>query len=290
MYYRGIVLVVCCIVQYGSIPVVLAAPESSLWLSYTEDEDNTKDTFVDFYWGVTEDDTLSLSAGQSQSEYLILNRDIEVESDFYHIGYQTLRTAPSSLRLYYEFWGKNNEFEMHTTALNYDYHADTVSLGLTYKYREINLYITTLASETRKIDISSNGYGPELFVYSGKLTWFLSGMWYDYSDNADQLFAFAMNHPYLALTTFGLKNYDRAGTINDWEATTGIEYQFDDLAVGLHYMKSRSAIDEEISQTYAMTLRAAFSTSWVFELGAGQVDGDTSDPVAYGSLGVGYRF
>lgn len=268
------------------MPVLTAAPHSSVWLSYTEDEDGVKDAFLDLYWAVNEDDTLSFSVGQSQSEFL----GTAVNSNFYHVGYETLRMAPSSLKLFYEYWGESREFEIHTSALNYGYHTEHVSLGLNLEYREINLYTRTFVSGQRKFDISSNGYGPELFVYIGNLTWFAQGMWYDYSDNAEPLFALAELYPYRALFILGRKSYDRAGTINDWEAITGLQYKFDAIMLGVRYMQSHSAIDSSISETYALMLRADVSDNWALELTAGQVDDEVADPIIYGGIGIGYRF
>lgn len=286
MFHRFVAIVIVFVSQYSVISAVVAAPQSSIWLSYSEDEDEVKDTYLDLFWAVNQDDTLSFSAGQSQSEFL----GAEIESDYYHVGYETLRTLPASVKLYYDYWGKNREFEIHTTGLNLGYHTENVSLGLNYKYRQINIYTRTLMSGQRKFDITSDGYGPELYIYVDKLTWFVQGTWYDYSDNAEPLFTLAELYPYRALFILGRKSYDRAGSINDWEAVTGVQYQFDDVMLGLLYMKSASAIDGEISETYALTLRADLTESWVLELSAGQVDDDSSDAIAYGSLGIGYRF
>ncbi len=286
MFHRFFFMAVIAMSAGGYMPVLTAAPLSSVWLSYTEDEEDVKDAFLDLYWAVSEDDTLSFSIGQSQSEFL----GAEIISNFYHIGYETLRMAPSSLKLFYEYWGESREFEIHSTAVNYGYHTEYVSLGLNLEYREINLYTRNFVSGQRKFDISSNGYGPELFIYIGNLTWFAQGMWYDYSDNADPLFALAELYPYRALFIFGRKSYDRAGAVNDWEAITGLQYKFDAIMLGARYMQSRSAIDSGISEIYALTLRADVSDNWVLELNGGQVDDEVTDPIIYGGIGIGYRF
>ena len=286
MFYRFICMAVIAMLSGGYMPVLVAEPLSSVWLSYTEDEDDVKDAFLDLFLGVNEDDTFSFSIGQSRSEFL----GTEVNSNYYHVGYETLRMAPSSLKLFYEYWGESQEFEIHTTALNYGFHAEHVSLGLNLEYREINLFTRTFISGQRKFDISSHGYGPELFVYSGNMIWFAQAMWYDYSDNAEPIFTLTALFPNRALFILGRKSYDRAGTVNDWEVLTGLQYKLDAIMLGAQYMKSRSAIDNTISETYALTLRADVSDAWVLELTGGQVNDEDSDPIFYGGIGIGYRF
>ena len=262
------------------MPLAYANPQSSVWLSYSEDEDAARDAFLDLYWALTNDDNVSIGIGQYQSEFL----GQEVISNQYHIGYETLRTAPSSMQIFYEYLGKNREFELHTTGIGYGYHTGNMSLGLNAQYREINLYSRTFDFGQLKIDLSSAGYGPEIFFYSGNLTLFVSGMWYDYSEDVSRLASVK------ALFLLGRQNYNRTSIMNDWEIIAGLQYKFVYISIGVQYGQSRSAIDQVLTDVYTLILKTDLGEQWMLELEGGEVDEELSDAIAYGRIGIGFRF
>ena len=213
---------------------VSAEPASSLWLSYSQDEEGAKSTGLSLQLGLSEDDTLQIGGGWSDSDSF---NDERLLTHRYLLGYNTLRLAPVALNVFYEYWGKADELVIHTGGLGVLYMAEDYTAGLNLEYRDITLYTRTFNVGQQQASIDSPGIGPDVELYAGNWQWRVHGMWYDYSEDITQL------NTLRAIFLIGIKTYDRASALNNWLAGTTLRYRFEHYTVGISYLSSQSALD-----------------------------------------------
>lgn len=262
-----------------SASTVRAEPLSSIWLDYATDEDQSQSASVSLQLAVSEDDSLLLKAGNTRSD--AFNNE-ELLTHIYTIQYDTLRLAPFAVNTFYEYWGKDQELVIHTGGIGAVYLADDYSLGLNLEYRDIAIYSRTFMSRQDKATTSAFGIGPSFEYYWDALSWSVQALWYDYADDLTQL------NSKRALFLIGFRTYDRASALNDWQAGTGLQYRFDKLTVGVHYLHSVAALDQLASDSVSLSARFKLAKHWRLTLEVGQVD--DSATTGYGVLGVGFTF
>jgi len=287
---RRIVLVLCLF--GGTVAYADGDSPHNFWLTYSLDQNESRSLDAILTLSLTPDDLLFLGAGQTD---LVLYNQItaayeSAEVYNFSVQYSTLRTAPWSLELGYDFWGKNQELEIHTYNFGSAWHGDMWSLGLNLEQRKITIYTRylELLGGIREAEIDSTGIGPVLDLIAGNWSWNLTGMHYDYNRDLSR---FSQLRTLLrAYIVLGPRTFAHTTALAEWYATTVLKYRFTKMSLGGKYMHSVLATDQTETDSVSMLLDYKLSKRFTLDLELGQVYPPDSSSVNFGSVGLSFDF
>jgi hypothetical protein len=279
---RPLVLVLCLLFTAVAYAADEDANPNNLWLSYSQDANDTTSKAALVTFGLGLDDQLIFGAAQNDTT---VNGETVTTND-YALTYSTLRTAPWSIDVGYDYWGKADELVVQTLSLSPAWHGDAWTLGVNLETRSLAFYTRYLAiiSGQREVDADSNGVGPVLGLDTGNWSWSLSGMSYSYSKDLSKL-----NLRFLQLI-FGIPTISHATTLSDWFVTTRLKYNFTSFALGGQYQHSVSAIDNQATDSISGLVDFKFSKTVSLEVEAGRVYAPNDVTTDFGSASLSIDF
>lgn len=275
---QRLVLVICLCV--GSVAHAAQDNPNNIWLSYSQDANDTTSTVALLTLGLGPDDQLIIGVGQNESQYTTQT----LSTNDYALTYSTLRLSPWSLDLGYDYWGKDQELVIQTVSLAPTWHGDEWSLGLNLEQRKITIYSRQFLNGQYSTDVDSTGIGPQIDLASGNWSWSLSGMAYTYSRDFSNLNLTRL------LLLLGARTFLHTTTLTDWYATTQLKYDFKTFALGAKYSHSISALDQAVTDSASMLLDLKFSKSVSLGLEAGRVYAPNNVTTDFGSIGLSIDF
>jgi len=276
--HKRLVLVVCLL----TANVVYAAQDNAnnIWLSYSQDANDTTSKAVLLTLGLGVDDQLILGAAQTDSQY---NAQTLSTND-YSLTYRTLRLSPWSLDLGYDYWGKAQELEIRTITIAPVWQGGMWSVGLNLEQRNITFYSRQFISGQYSRDMDSTGIGPEVDLIAGAWSWSLTGMRYSYSRDLSNL------NLTRVLLLLGARTFLHTTTLTDWYATTQLKYDFTTFALGAKYSHSISALDQQATDSVSGLVNLIFSKTVSLELEAGRVYAPIDVTTDFASAGLSIDF
>lgn len=254
---------------------------SSVWFTYSEDEDDVRDVLVDLNIGLDPDNTLTFRAGETTSPFF----SQEIRTRQYYLGLNTFEFAPWSLDIGYEYWGKSKELVYKTLQFGAHWNSDDWSLGLNLEYRELDFYTRVLQSGQYKYEMESVGYGPSVQIYQDRFSLGMYAMWYDYSDDP----ATKLNNLF-ALFVLGAKTWSQVSALNDWYAGGQIQYDFAVWRLGMNYSHSVAALDQAESDSIAVFVGIDLTKDVHAELEFGRVYTGQDVTTNFVTVGLGIDF
>lgn len=280
--YSRIILAACLFTT--SLAFAAQANPNNIWLSYSQDANDTISKAALLSLGLGPDDQLILGVAQTDSQYDTLRNTQTLSSNDYSLTYSTLRLAPWSLDLGYDYWGKNQELEIRTITIRPVWQGELWSLGLNLEQRKITFYSRQFMSGQYSRDVDSTGFGPQIDLLVGNWSWSLTGMHYDYSRDFSNL------NLTRVLLLLGARTYLHTTTLTDWYATTQLKYDFSKYALGAKYSHSISALDQQATDSVSGLLDFNFSKTVSLELEAGRVYTANDVTTDFASAGLSIDF
>lgn len=276
--YKRIVLTICLF--SGNIAYAAQVNLNNIWLSYSQDANDTTARAALLTLGLGPDDQLIFGAAQNDSQY---NANT-LSTNNYSLTYSTLRLSPWSLDIGYDYWGKDQELVIQTLSLGSTWHGDIWSLGLNMEQRKITIYSRQFISGQYSTEVDSNGIGPQIDLAAGSWSWSLTGMMYDYSRDFSNL------NLTRVLLLLGARTFLHTTTLTDWYATTQLKYNFSKFAVGAKYSHSISAIDQAATDSASMLFDLNLSKTVSLDLEAGRVYAPNEVTTDFASVGLSMDF
>jgi hypothetical protein len=276
--YKGMLLAGCLL----TANMVYAVQENlnNIWLSYSQDANDTTSKAALLTLGLGADDQLILGVAQTDSQYTSQT----LTSNDYSLTYSTLRLSPWSLDLGYDYWGKDQELEIRTFNLAPLWHGQLWSLGLNLEQRKVTFYSRQFISGQYSRDVDSTGIGPEIDLLAGNWSWSLTGMRYSYSKDFSNL------NLTRVLLLLGARTFLHTTTLTDWYATTQLKYDFSKFALGATYSHSISALDQQATDSVSGLLDLKFSKAVSVELEAGRVYTPNAETTDFANAGLSIDF
>lgn len=253
---------------------------NNIWLSYSQDANDTIAKAMLLTLELGEDDQLILGAAQTVSVYNQYN----LSTNDYSVTYSTFRLSPWSVDLGYRYWGKDQELEIRTASLTPTWNGELWSLGLNLEQRTITFYSRQFLSGTYSRDLDSTGFGPEINFADGNWSWSLTAMDYSYSKDLSNL------NLARVLVILGARTFLHATTLTDWYAMTQLNYDFDKFAMGAKYVHSISAIDQAPTDSASLLFDFDLSQRTTLSLEAGQVYNPSIDATNFAVLSLSVDF
>jgi hypothetical protein len=278
--YQRIVFVICLFA--GSVAHAAQDNPNNIWLSYSQDANDTTSTAALLSLGLGPDDQLVFGAAQNTAQY----NTQTLETNDYSLIYSTLRLSPWSIDVGYDYRGKEQELVVQTVNLSPVWHGEIWTLGINLETRSLAFYTRYLAiiSGQREVDADSSGIGPVLGLDEGNWSWSLSGMSYTYSKDLSKL-----NLRFLKLI-FGIPTISQATTLSDWFVTTQLKYNFTSFGIGAKFLHSISALDNLATDSISALLDIKFSKAVSLNLEAGRAYAPNDVTTDFGSVGLSIDF
>lgn len=272
-------LIACCILY---IPAAQAGGDklSSLWLSYTEDENNESSVLAELSIALDPDNILILRAGQNDTSFL----SETITTNEYYLGLSSFEKAPWSFDVGYEYWGKSGQMEINSMQLTPNWHSNDWVLGVNLEYKQIDLYTRQLATGQFKYETTAAGYGPMLQLYIDNWSLGLYGMWYSYEDDLTRL-----NSLY-ALVLLGVRNWTHTSVLSEWYAGGEIQYTLATWRLALSYSHSVAAVDAAESDTLALLAGIDMDKETHLELEVGRTEQGQGLSTEYAGVSLGFDF
>lgn len=286
---KRIILLGCLCVSGG----VYAAAEQphNIWLSYSQDENETRSLDAVLTLSLSPDDLLLLGAGQTDIRVLnLLTDEYETATTYnFSVLYSTLRSAPWSIDLGYDFWGKNQELEINTFKLGTAWHGEQWTLGINLEQSSIAVYTLELEilGGVREYTVDSTGAGPRLELRADDWFWSLTGLYYDYSKDVSRL---SRLNTLLGDYLFGPRTFLHTTALAQWYATSKLKYYFTALSVGGKYSHTVLAIDQSATDSVSMLFDFTLSQRVSLDLEVGRVFTADDNDVNFASVGMSVDF
>lgn len=253
---------------------------SEFWVNYVQDENDAQNYSLGLNIGLGLDDSLLVSAGQSESE--LLGEAIETNS--FLLGYSHFGTAPWTTNAFYEYWGKRRELVIESVGIGVNYFATDWNAGIEFEYRDIDFFTRELMAGQRRYTVNSMGIGFNTGLSSGQLTWSLNGMWYDYSENIQRL------NTARGIFILGLKNFYHVSSLNEWTTATGLYYRFNSSRLGLNYSYGVAKLDGAASSTVSLLFDVELTDEVAVETELGRSFAEQDVTTDYVLVGFGFHF
>ena len=280
------ILLILCLLTTGLARAATDNP-NNIWLSYSQDNNDTSAAAILLTLGVTKDDQLLFGYGQNDTEYSAQS----LSTNDYSFTYSTLRLYPWGLDLGYDYWGKDQELVIKTFSATPTWYGKYWSLGLQLEHRTITFYSRQFVSGQRSWDVDSDGFGPAIGLVVGNWSWSLTGMIYDYSRNISlNSTEFPKLNLVRVLRLLGADTYLHATTLTDWYATTQLKYDFKKYALGAKYSHSISALDQQATDSVSALLDIDLSKTISLDLEAGRVYAPNDLTSDFASAGLSIDF
>jgi len=188
----------------------------------------------------------------------------------------------------YGYWGRNGELTINSLAGVMGLNFSDWSVSLLPQLRAIKLYtIGRLASRIPQINIGSPGYGVNA-TYYGFADWIFSAGYFlnYYSENLRRL----ADSP-LIIYIFSPSTLQLASGFEKSGLTFDATYILNHGTIGVDLLRSRSAIDNSVSNVIATSASWDLFSAWQLQLriGAQGVSYDDSI-ISFAGLAVSYRW
>lgn len=264
---------------------------SDISFYYTQDDNQARDRAILLNLGVSQDDTLSFTFGDSSSDYTFTTRtgntfSGELTTDQYSLGYSTLRIVPWILSASYEYWGKSNELEISSYRFSADYFFEKWVAGVNFQYRQIDVYSRNLMT-SGSVTADSLGLGLNIERDWEAWRWSVFADGYDYDDTINNLTTLDL------IRLVGLRNYSHTSALVDWSAGSRLSYQIDQSRLSAQYTHSVATIGDTDVDTFAMIMDTTIQDTYLLNLEVGQsqsLRGSEEVKTSYFSIGAGIKF
>lgn len=289
---KRVVLLGCLLV--GTVAHAAEDYPHNFWLGYSQDENQTKSLDALLSLGLGLDDQLFIGAGQTDFIVKDLTALVPAEETAtvynFSVLYSTLRLAPWSVDIGYDFWGKHQELEIHTLNLGTAWYNEMWMLGVNLEQRKITIYTQDLIllGGQREADIDSTGLGPNLGLLADNWVWNLTGMYYDYSKDVSKLEK--LKTLIRAYYVLGPRTFAHTTALAEWYINTEFKYRFTDVTLGAKYSHTVLATDFSKTDSVSMLMDVKLSKRVNMDLEAGQVYTPDDTTVAFGSIGLSIDF
>lgn len=248
----------------------------TLQLQYLQDSSNTSDVFMDITTDVSKNASLLAGIGNTQSDINAGNLDL----DYWNIGLGYRFSNAFDMEFETGSYGQGREINIDTIDLTLTLSSGDWSFSLKPQFDRVEVLVT---NTNRVRDFDSEGLGLSISYY-GIRQWelMLSYDRYQYSINPRSLalpFIVTRLSSKALLVTSGLK---------DNIIATDITYLLDYTDIGIHYSRSKSAIDQSTSDLVSLNLNFYHFSPYKLGLEFGAAGSDIDSANHYAGLTLGY--
>ena len=276
MQLHRLVIVLCLCSASSFVLAQQDKKNNRISVEYVQDSNDTENVFVDLSVGVSDDTSVNLAWGNTQSDVSANDLDL----DYFSVGVTHKYSKDFSLGLDYYSYAEDGEIEIDSVSASFSWNVNDWSLSLRPQFKSYKIYAEEIS---RARDIDSRGLGAGM-VYYGIKNWELglSHNSYQFSSDPRRLSS------RIALEILSSKALTVASGLKDYSNNIDVTYLMKNTDIMLGYSQSKSAIDGTMSDV--ATIGVNFYHFYPMQIGieAGSVDATSDDAGSFVGVKLGY--